>query len=469
MSKSFEISFKILIKFLVIFLIISFFNLFVNCKLLEEVEVHEEITKDTKESTEETKLEKVEEPVDLELWLSSEFLGDNEKIEHKILFERLKKFKDENSDINLIVKTIPKEDLDSKITKTFQIARDNLPDLSLIYDFSIVVEDKIARPIDDLISDDRKNDIFPFAIDSRTIDGKLLGLMLYADAKLLLYRKDIFEEVGLDSDSPPTNWNDLIKKGEILTRDVNEDGVFDIFALGLPSKDINKLTSDFIFPNFFSLRGNLFDEKGIPIFHLEQNSKKIVAILNFTMSILNEPLISERAKGEEIDSLYSGFVNGRYAMIVADSSVPFKLKTENQDIYDKTGFSFIPGRYGTKYTTLEGPSICLFTDDSEKKEAVSTLINYLMETEFYSEWNYYNKKLPVTKSSYKTNLLNKDNLYQIFEKLCEKGKPVPDCYVIYEALYNELEKNINLAISGNIAPEDAIIQAGEIISKMVEE
>ncbi|GAH93359.1 unnamed protein product, partial [marine sediment metagenome] len=172
MSKDFKLSFEIVIKFLVIFLILSFFNLFINCKLVEEVEGPEEITKDTKEPTEETKLEKVEEPVDLELWLSSEFLGDNEKIEHRVLDERLKKFRDKNSEINLIVETIPKEDMDSKIEKTFQIARDNLPDLSLIYDFSIVVEDKIAKPIDDLISDDRKNDMFPFAIDGRTIDGR---------------------------------------------------------------------------------------------------------------------------------------------------------------------------------------------------------------------------------------------------------------------------------------------------------
>jgi ABC-type glycerol-3-phosphate transport system substrate-binding protein len=466
MNKRFKLSFEILIKLLVIFLILSFFNLFIiNCKLLEEVEVPEEITTDTKEPTEEMKLEKVEEPVDLELWLSSEFLGDNEKIEHKIPFERLKKFKDENKNINLIVKTIPKEDLDSKITKTFQIARDNLPDLSLVYDFSIVVEDKIAKPIDDLISENLKNDIFPFAIDGRTIDGKLLGLMLYANARLLLYRKDIFEEVGLDSDSPPTNWNDLIKNGEILTRDVNEDGVFDIFALGLPSENMGKLTSDFIFPNFFSLRGNLFDEKGAPIFHLEQNSKKIVDILNFTMSILNEPLISERASGKEIDPLYSGFVNGRYAMIVTDSSVAFRLKNENPEIFEKTGFSLIPSRYSAIYTTLTGPSICLFTNDLKKKNAAATLINYLLETEFYSEWNYYNEKLPVTKSCYETSLLNKDNLYQIFEKLCENGKPIPDGYVIYKALYSELEKNINLAISGNIAPEDAIIHTEELISK----
>ena len=469
MSKGLKLSFKIIIKFLLIFLILSFFNLFINCKLVEEVEVPEEITKDTKEPTEETKLEKVEEPVDLELWLSSEFLVDNEKIEHRVLDERLKEFRDKNSDINLIVETIPKEDMDSKIEKTFQIARDNLPDLSLIYDFSIVVEDKIARPIDDLISDDRKNDIFPFAIDGRTIDGKLLGLMLYADAKLLLYRKDIFEEVGLDLDSPPTNWNDLINKGEILTRDVKEDGVFDIFALGLPSENMGKLTSDFIFPNFFSLRGNLFDEKGSPIFHLEQNSKKIVDILNFTMSILNEPLISERARSKEIDPLYSGFINGRYAMIVTDSSVAFKLKNENPEIFEKTGFSLIPSKYSTIYTTLTGPSICLFTNDPEKKKAAATLMNYLLETEFYSKWNYYNKKLPVTKSSYKTSLLEKDILYQIFEKLCENGKPIPEGYGIYKDLYNELEKNINLAILGDITPEDAIIQAGEIISKMVEE
>ena len=435
----------------------------------EELEVTEKITQETEESPDEVTTEELKEPVDLEIWLSSEYLGDNERIDNMTLYERLKEFKDENYNINLIVKIIPEKDLDSKIVKTFQIARDNLPDLGLTYDFSIVVEDKIAKPMDDLISDNLKNDIFPFALDGRTIDGKLLGLMLNADAKLLLYRKDLFEEVDLDPDNPPTNWSDLIDKGKLLTKDNNEDGVIDTWALGLPSKSMGKITSDFIFPNYFSLGGSLIDDKGFPIFHLEQNREKIIDILNFTISILNENIISKRASEEGNNLLLSEYIQGKYAMIVADSSIPFKLKTENPDIYDKTGFSLIPGRYGTKYSTLEGPSICLFTNDSEKKEAAATLIDYLMKVEFYSKWCYYNKKLPVTKSSYQTSLLKMDNLYQVFNELCENGKPIPDGYVIYETLYNELEKNINLAISGNITPEDAIIQAGEIISKMVEE
>ncbi|MGB3346579.1 MAG: extracellular solute-binding protein [Candidatus Humimicrobiia bacterium] len=469
MKKVYRYYFEILIKLFVIFFILSIFNLYVSCKFFKETEVTKEPTKETEEITEEVEPKKIEEPIDLELWISSEYLGDNERIENKTLYEKLKEFKDENSNINLIVKIIPEKDLDSKITKTFQIARDNLPDLGLTYDFSIVVEDKIAKPMDDLISDNLKNDIFPFALDGRTIDGKLLGLMLNADAKLLLYRKDLFEEVDLDPDNPPTNWSDLIDKGKLLTKDNNEDGVIDTWALGLPSKSMDKITSDFIFPNYFSLGGSLINKEGFPIFHLEQNREKIIDILNFTISILNENIISKRAPEEGNNLLLSEYIQGKYAMIVVDSSIPFKLKTENPDIYDKTGFSLIPGRYGTKYSTLEGPSICLFTNDSEKKEAAATLIDYLMKVEFYSKWCYYNEKLPVTKSSYQTSLLKMDNLYQVFNELCENGKPIPDGYVIYETLYNELEKNINLAISGNITPEDAIIQAGETVSKMVEE
>lgn len=468
MKKVYRYYFEILIKLFVIFFILSIFNLYVSCKFFKETEVTKEPTKETEEITEEVEPKKIEEPIDLELWISSEYLGDNERIENKTLYEKLKEFKDENSNINLIVKIIPEKDLDSKIIKTFQIARDNLPDLGLTYDFSIVVEDKIAKPMDDLISDNLKNDIFPFATAGRTIDGKLLGLMLNADAKLLLYRKDLFEEVDLDPDNPPTNWSDLIDKGKLLTKDNNEDGVIDTWALGLPSKSMGKITSDFIFPNFFSLGGKLIDNEGIPVFQSEQNKEKIVDILNFTISILNENIISKRAS-EEIDSLFSGYIQGRYSMIVADSSIAFRLRTENPDIFEKTGFALIPGKYMTKYTSLTGPTICLFNDDSEKKEAISNLFNFLFETDFYSQWNYYNEKLPITKSSYQMSLLKGDNLYQFFKVLCENGKPIPDGYIIYEALYNELEKNINLAISGNIAPEDAIIQAGEIINKMVEE
>lgn len=53
---------------------------------------------------------------------------------------------------------------------------------------------KGLSPVSEAISQDQLDDFLPQLSDSATIDGELLGLPTWTNSKILLYRKDLFED-----------------------------------------------------------------------------------------------------------------------------------------------------------------------------------------------------------------------------------------------------------------------------------
>lgn len=60
-----------------------------------------------------------------------------------------------------------------------------------------------------------------------------LGIPMGAHTRLLLYNREMFKEVGLDPDRPPTNLDELVEYAKKLTRDTDGDGKIDIWGLGV--------------------------------------------------------------------------------------------------------------------------------------------------------------------------------------------------------------------------------------------
>jgi ABC-type glycerol-3-phosphate transport system substrate-binding protein len=76
-------------------------------------------------------------------------------------------------------------------------------------------------PLSDYIAadyQDEMKDFYPDMVNISLFEDKLMGLPYVLDIRTLLYRKDHFEEVGLDPNTPPDNWDDLIEFGTKLVQ-----------------------------------------------------------------------------------------------------------------------------------------------------------------------------------------------------------------------------------------------------------
>src|SRR5699024_2505982 len=88
------------------------------------------------------------------------------------------------------------------------------------------------------------------------------SLPLRANAQILFYRKDIFEDLDLD---PPKTWNELEKAGEKIVSNTDKSAITPYYKSGNNGQNLYLCTS-----YLWSNDGGLFDENMKPIFNNEE-------------------------------------------------------------------------------------------------------------------------------------------------------------------------------------------------------
>ncbi len=80
------------------------------------------------------------------------------------------------------------------------------------------VEDYVANQYQDEIGD-----FYPEMVELSRYNGQLMALPYVLDIRTMCYRKDHFEEAGLDPEVPPDTWDDLVEFGTKLVQFDDQD------------------------------------------------------------------------------------------------------------------------------------------------------------------------------------------------------------------------------------------------------
>lgn len=87
----------------------------------------------------------------------------------------------------------------------------------------------ILLPVNEYIDElgiDLRATFYDYTIDEMTFKDQIWGLPSDTDDRLLFYNKDMFAEAGLDPESPPTTWDELLDYAEKLTK-YDENGNYE--------------------------------------------------------------------------------------------------------------------------------------------------------------------------------------------------------------------------------------------------
>jgi len=134
----------------------------------------------------------------------------------------------------------------------------------------------------------------------------------------LFWNKRIFREAGLDPDllynlqrDGTWTWDAFHNLARQLTRDVNNDGIIDIY--GLPCDDAREVMNAFVYGN--NANYVTIDEQGK--FHNSTNRPEFVEALQFYLTLMNEGVLKVRQDGAAWDWDFTEFFDGRVAMLIA--------------------------------------------------------------------------------------------------------------------------------------------------------
>jgi len=204
-----------------------------------------------------------------------------------------------------------------------------------------------------------------------TYNNSTWGLPFDGESTGLFYRKDRFQEAGIDH--PPTTWDEFQADAEALTDTANNQYGFEIFA---PE------AAYYWYPWLYQAGGDLLSEDGQSIvFNSDEGKQAAEFYVNLAKYSPPDYYNSNSYDGRV------AFENGNVAMYVAGSWLAGTIHAEKPGIDDLWTTAPLPdGAAGCK-TTIAGDALVMFTQ-SKEQDASWLWLQFLSRPENLAQWTW---------------------------------------------------------------------------------
>lgn len=173
----------------------------------------------------------------------------------------------------------------------------------------------VCEPLDDIITDDIKQDYTEAAFDRVSRDGVIYGIPLDGDLVALYYNKEILEQNGV---TPPTTWDELKTAAAKLNTDDYAGFTFEV--------DKGDWQCFTFYPFVWMQGGSLFTEEGLA----NLNSEEVVNALQLWRDLLDSGNCNE-TPGRSVSDI-SILTNGETAMQINGSWSVFRADPEKYGV-----------------------------------------------------------------------------------------------------------------------------------------
>jgi multiple sugar transport system substrate-binding protein len=311
-----------------------------------------------------------------------------------------------------------------------------MPDLVAIdtIELDAAAQAGLLQPLDELISTELQEDLFPFAQEVGRFEDQLVGLQFETDIEHLIYNTNKLEE-------PPLTWT------EVLTDEV---------SYVLPAGGREGLVNDVFIIQYLALGGQMVDETGQPAL----NEELVTQVLQFyrdgyEMGVI-PPSVLEL---ETLDDCWPVYLSAEVAM----TNVSSRRYLADRGLLMYTHFAPIPTRDGNVTTLSQGWAWAIVTSDPTRQALAAQLIEWLMEPENSGEWNLAAGHLPTRKAAFEL-LGTEDSYYPFLSKQLEEAYPRP-AGAIYSNMARVLQQGVEKVMTGEATPQEAAKSAIESIEK----
>lgn len=299
-----------------------------------------------------------------------------------------------------------------------------LPDLAILdtLELNEAAEAGLVQPLDDLVSSELQQDLFPFARCS--LGGQLMGIQFEADVEHLIYNTNKI-------DSPPMTWKEVIS-----------DRVAYIF----PAGGEGGLVNDAFLIQYLAAGGPLFDKSGKPA--LDKDA--LAQVLRFYADGLEAGVIPLSVlEFEGLDDCWLAYVSAKAAM----SNVSSARYLADRELLKYTSFAAMPTRDGNTATLSKGWALAIVTEDSGRQAVAAQLIEWLLEPENNADWNQAAGHLPTRQAAFE-HLGTADRYFRFMRQQLENVYPRPIASA-YEKIGPALQRAVQDVLKGEASPQEA--------------
>lgn len=313
-------------------------------------------------------------------------------------------------------------------------------------------------PIEAYVDASVWNDIPEGVIEMVKIDDVLYHVPVDMYGQVLYYRKDIFEQAGLDPNAPPKTWDELIHCCEQIAAKT------EAYPLAIPGKAGLESCHEFI-AQFIgqSVGGPLLDEKNHVTFNNEQGLKA----LEYVVSLLPycDPSVTEYARGD----MRQVFKSGQVAMVLGDGvwAVPEYQATFGVDLANTVCGIAVPPITDTgafNWCGLDGWAIA----QEDNAEAAGRLISFLCQPEIQFQHHSIFGGMPYTAYEAEQEATSY-SFWDTFKRSISDFTPVQRIGKYHpapSAFYSVLEPIWQDMLLGDLTSEEALELAVERVAEI---
>ena len=255
-----------------------------------------------------------------------------------------------------------------------------------------LIEQDLIVPFDDYAKTDEEkawlNGFYPALMANGKIEGKTWGVPFQRSTIVAYYNKDMFKAAGLDPESPPKTWDEMISMGKALTKG-------DTYGLMIPSTGYPY----WMFQALAIQNGKeVMSGDGKTTFF---DDAAVVETLDFWKSLSAEHGIMPSGT-VEWGTLRQAFLEGRTAMMWHSTGNLTAVKKAAKFDF---GVAELPANKRLGSPT-GGGNFYLFKDTSdEEKAAAMKLIRFMTSPEQAAAWSIATGYMGVSPAAYETDAL----------------------------------------------------------------
>lgn len=249
---------------------------------------------------------------------------------------------------------------------------------------SALIDMDMAVPMEDLMDADYISGFVDATLASYAVDGKHYGIPYFGGAQGIIYRKDIFEDKGLQV---PTTWDEFVSVNQALTG----DGMYGITLVGTKNSSgasrFQPVLHNFGCDEFFK------DENGQ--WQTDIGGEAFTAALQAYTDLdvkygVVPPGVVETGYPEAV----SLFTSGQAAMIITGSNAIGAITSQVPELKGK--LASMPNISVERSVSMAGGfAFFVTTQDAAKQQAAVEFIKYFINTDNSLDFAELTGRLPV--------------------------------------------------------------------------
>ncbi|MFB4169917.1 extracellular solute-binding protein [Virgibacillus sp. JSM 102003] len=330
---------------------------------------------------------------------------------------------------------------------------------------------KGLEPIQEIVTDEMSGDLFPGLIEGSTIEGNVYGLPTWTNSKILLYRKDLFEDENNKSKfeaefgyelAPPTNWQQYKDVARFFGNNEDYPELYGTTVFGASSGDSVASWLDHV--SQAGADNLVLDGNG----EVVVNDQYHVAALNMLNDLVStDGIVPENTLETASAETAELFYNGNLAMMLAWGHFYVPANDPNTSgVAGKVGAApMIAGQAGIG--VVPGPWYQVIPASSTKKDMAKEYLKFM-----YEKNELYADALGVAARQSVFEEYGKEEKYSHLTPLAKtlkaaqtQNRPSTDQWqeIESEALIPAVQK----VLGGQMTAQEALDEAKEVIEGIV--